>query len=835
MVGLVGAFQGITAQAQSQQRLADAERRFRVLFERSPLAIMVHDAVSGVVLDANPAAWMSYGLDSLAALQERSLWADPPYSEREALVRIRAAAEGEAQVFEWVSLDKAGRHFRELVHLVPLQIGGELRVFSSSIDISELHSVRQRFRAIFDESPVAVMVQDAGTGELLEANEQAWRSWGFESLEDMYRRADQVWLEPPHDGAAALSRLQRAVAAGGERFEWPSRKANGELLWHELSISPLDVDGRPCALVVAVDITIRREGELLLRESEERFRRLLEEIDGVAVQGYTLDGTVRYWNRASTDLYGYSQSEALGRNLLDLIIPPEMRDDVRENLARIGQGGKIPNGELDLMHKDGHQITVHSSHAIVQRPGQVPELFCVDIDISERKRFEDALRQIANYDPLTGLPNRSLLSELMREQTARADRSGRSYALCYLDLDEFKPINDQHGHEVGDKVLVAVADRLRHLIRGSDVVARLGGDEFVLIFEGMEESGALDSRLERVLDRISQPINVDGLSLQVQGSVGVTLYPRDQADPDTLLRHADQAMYAAKQEGRNRYSLFDATLEEGVQRRRRRLEEIDRGLHGSEFCLYCHPKVDLSNGRVVGMEALVRWQHPREGLLAPGAFLGDLAHSDLEYVFGVRVIEMALAQMQAWLDQGLDLGASVNVSGHHLLHPDFLQQLTTALQRYPRVSPSQLVVEIVESAAVEDLDLAVTVLTRVKELGVQVSLDDFGTGYSSLSHLRSLPVDEVKVDQSFVRDMLSDLSDHNIVRSVLGLADAFGMRAVAEGVEAPEHIAALQSLGCGLGQGYVFAKPLPAAEVPAWLAEWSQRAPALLTLPGQPN
>ena len=807
----------------------EAEQQFRVLFEQSPLSIIIHDAETAELLDANRAAWESYGLSSLNELRQRALWAEPPYSESEALAKVHAAARGQRQVFEWCSIDASGRSFWELVSLMPVVIQGRLRVLSTAIDISELHAARQRFKAIFEASPVAIVVQDATTGELLDANEQTWRAYGFESRRQFLAKADSIWLEPPYDRAAAMRRMRAALEQGGDRFEWPSRQVDGRVIWSEVSITPFDLDGRRCALSIAVDVTLRREGERLLRDSENRFRQLLQEIDGVAVQGYGLDGSVSYWNRASEDLYGYSQAEALRGNLLELIIPSEMREGVRENLAQVARGGRIENGELNLMRKDGSRVMVYSSHAVLRPPDRPAELFCVDIDISDRKRHEEALQRIANYDTLTGLPNRNLLSELMREQTARADRSGRAYALCYLDLDEFKPINDRYGHDMGDQVLVVIAERLRRLVRGSDVVARLGGDEFVLILEGLDDPAALQSRLELVLESISEPVLVDELSLQVQASIGVTLYPQDRADPDTLLRHADQAMYLAKSEGRNRFSLFDPALEQGAQRRRQRLLEIEQGLSREEFRLFYHPKVDLRSGEVIGLEALVRWQHPEQGLLAPAAFLDDLAHSELERVFGVYVIEQALGQMSAWLDQGRQLSVSVNISGPHLLHPDFIKELGGALARYPGIAKGMLIIEIVESAAVADLMLAIEVLQQARELGVQVSLDDFGTGYSSLSHLRSLPVDEIKVDQGFVRDMLTDPSDYSIVRSVLGLASAFSLRVVAEGVESAAHIEALQALDCALGQGYVFARPLPAEQVMHWLKEWPQRSPTLIT------
>jgi EAL domain-containing protein (putative c-di-GMP-specific phosphodiesterase class I) len=298
----------------------------------------------------------------------------------------------------------------------------------------------------------------------------------------------------------------------------------------------------------------------------------------------------------------------------------------------------------------------------------------------------------------------------------------------------------------------------------------------------------------------------------------VTLYPQDDGDPDALLRHADQAMYRAKAQGRNQFSLFDIAIEAKVNQQRERLKEIANGLAQGEFQLYYQPKVELQKGTVAGFEGLIRWQHPRSGLLSPLTFLPALENTDLECRFGDYVIGRALAQLERWASEGYQPVVSVNISGRHLLSADFTLALRAQLRARPRVQPEQLELEILESAAVTDLDTAISVLHEVRTLGLKVSLDDFGTGYSSLSHLRSLPVDEVKIDQSFVRDMLSDINDYNIVRSVIGLAAAFDLCVVAEGVETTEQADALRKLGCQLGQGYVFAKPMPAAQVTGWLA-----------------
>lgn len=926
----------------------EAEAKFRLLFEQSPVSVMVHESESGDLIDANRAAWEAYGLQSLEELQAYSFWNEPPYSPAEALAYIRKAAKGESQRFEWRSIKANGQPFWELVSLMPVVIDGRLRVFSAGIEITELRETEQRlkeregllramsqladvggwsvelatgelnwteqtfhlhnlpldsdlsvtdalsfyhhedrpvleqalararehgetfdltlrlitatgqerltrsqcrpveqggrvvrlvgaiqditgpaeaerrFRALFEQSPVAILVQDAVSGELLDANRQGWEGYGYASFEALKAAESRVWADQDqgaeYNGAAALKRLRRAMQRHGDRFEWPSRHADGRILWHDVTLTPVTLSGRACALAVCVDITQRREAEQRLRESEERFRRILQDVDGVSVQGYHADGSVHYWNRASEALYGYTEAEALGSNLLDLIIPPEMRDGVRAGLQGVAEGGSIPNGELELKRKDGRRVPVYSSHTVVRRPGEEPELFCIDIDLTERKAHEQALERMANYDVLTGLPNRRLMAGMLEQMIARAARAQSAFALCYLDLDDFKPINDQHGHETGDRMLVAIGQRLRRLVRGSDLVGRLGGDEFVLALDGVGDGPELERRLRFILDGVAQPVHFDGLQLQVHGSIGVTLYPQDNADPDTLLRHADQAMYRSKAQGRNQFSLFDTEIEARVSKQRQRLSEIETGLDQGQFRLHYQPKMELASGEVAGFEALVRWHHPERGVLAPLAFLPVLERSSLENRFGEHVIEQALEQMEQWLDVGLDLTISVNVSGPHLLSEGFVAMIEKRLGQHPSVPPQQLELEIVESAAVTDLDCAVHVLTQLRDLGLRVSLDDFGTGFSSLSHLRSLPVDEVKIDQSFVRDMLTDLNDYNIVRSVIGLADAFNLRVVAEGVETEEHAAELRRLGCQLVQGYAFSRPMPAEQVQEWLA-----------------
>ncbi len=692
--------------------------------------------------------------------------------------------------------------------------------------MTRLRQTSARFEAVFQQSPAAILIHDPDTGEILDANPRAWRDYGLASRDELLERQASTWLEEaPYTQKEAIRRLQRAAAGEVLQFDWPLQKANGTRFWFRVTLAPIRLRAQPSVLALCIDITEQRLLDQRLKDSELRFRSLLDDIEGVAVQGYGLDGTVHYWNRGSELLYGYTREEALKSNLLDLIVPEAMRSAVSNNLARVAEGGSIANGELELIDKDGQPVLAYSSHTVVRSPGKEPELFCLDIDLSERKRHEQALLQAEHYDGLTGLPNRILLTELMRHAFAQADRRGTVLALCYLDLDRFKPINDRYGMAVGDQVLVRVARRLRRLVRGSDLVARLGGDEFVLVLEGLRAQPALQERLQFLLEGVSRPIHIDDHVVQVDTSIGVTLYPQDANDPDVLLRHANAAMLEAKKKGRNRYSLFDTQLEQDMETRRAKVTEIEQGIVTEQFVLHYQPKVEMSTGKLVGLEGLARWQHPDSGLLPPPAFLDYLDGVELECQFGEYVLGQALAQLEHWNRAGRNWSVSVNIAGSHLLSPGFSERLGELLAQYPSVRPAQLELEILESATLKDIDEAVGVLNRCDEMGIRVALDDFGTGYSSLSRLRSLPVAILKIDQSFVRNMLTDLSDYSIVKSVIGLAKAFDLEVIAEGVETIDHAVALLHLGCDQGQGYGFAKPMPADAVPEWFEQWQQAAP----------
>jgi diguanylate cyclase (GGDEF)-like protein len=440
----------------------------------------------------------------------------------------------------------------------------------------------------------------------------------------------------------------------------------------------------------------------------------------------------------------------------------------------------------------------------------------------ERQHVNDQLHQLAHYDSLTGQANRSLLEDRFLQATAHAKRTQTLIAVCFVDLDDFKPINDNHGHDVGDELLVDVSRRLAEAIRGDDTVARLGGDEFVLLLGEVTDVYEAQLSLDRVVHSIASPYEINGLVIKISASIGFTLSRGYEDDLDVLIRQADQAMYEAKSTGKNKTSLFDIELVEQASQKHSELEEIRYALGHEQMRLFYQPKVNMQTGDVYGVEALIRWQHPEKGLVAPFGFLPAIENTSLEIVVGDWVINQALFQLSEWNAAGLSLEVSVNISSYHLLADGFVQALASALANHKNISPAQLQIEVLESSVIADIEMVSDILKICRDkLGVSVALDDFGTGYSSLAHLRHLPAGVVKIDRSFVMDILDDQSDYEIVKGIVSLCEAFKLDVIAEGVETSEQGLALLEMGCSFGQGFGIAKPMPAEEVSGWLHNYS--------------
>ncbi len=563
------------------------------------------------------------------------------------------------------------------------------------------------------------------------------------------------------------------------------------------------------------DITERKAAETRLKLAASVFSHAHE---GIVITD--ANANIMEVNSTFTRITGYSREEALGQNARILKSgrqSPEFYSAMWQDLITRGHW----HGELWNRHKNGDYYAEKLSIAAVSNVDD-GSLHYVALfsDITELKEHQQQLEQMAHYDALTGIPNRVLLADRLQQAIAQSRRHQRGLALVYLDIDGFKEVNDVHGHETGDQLLVSLAQRLRDTLREGDTLARLGGDEFVAVLTDIDTSSECESILSRMLQAAAMPITVRQHTLQLSASLGVALFPQDGSDPDTLLRHGDQAMYHAKQAGKNRYHLFDAEEDRQTQTHRKNLSRIQQALDQDEFELHYQPKVNMRTGTVVGAEALIRWRDPERGLVPPGDFLPLIEGSELLTRIGDWVLDTALTQMATWRRCGLDLAVSVNIAAHHLQQESFLPRLREKLSAHNDVKPDQLELEVVESAALEGIAQISQLMQACQILGVKFSLDDFGTGYSSLTYLRRLPANVLKIDQSFVRDMLWDSEDLAIVEGVIGLASAFRRTVIAEGVETTEHGELLLRLGCDLAQGYGIARPMPAADIPDWIDSW---------------
>lgn len=536
--------------------------------------------------------------------------------------------------------------------------------------------------------------------------------------------------------------------------------------------------------------------------------------DGIVIAD--AEGRILEVNAAFTKVTGYSREEAMGRNPRLLQSGRHDRAFYQAMWKAIEEHGHW-QGEIWNRRKNGEfYVELLDITAIRNAAGAIMRYVGVFSDVTALRQSQDKLEQLAHFDALTHLPNRVLLGDRLQQAMAYADRSGHLLAVCFLDLDGFKPINDNYGHHVGDQLLIEISSRLKGKLRSVDTVARLGGDEFVLLITDVKDAGEMEQTVSRIIEAIEAPCRVGDMELRASASIGVTLYPLDQAEPELLIRHADQAMYMAKRAGRGRFKLFDSREDRLVEAQLHELERIRSALRDGEFVLHYQPRVDMRAGQVLGVEALIRWQHPSLGLLLPAKFLPLAEHDPVIIEIGQWVLGEALDQLQTWLRAGLDIKISVNVAARHLQWPGFVEDLRLQLQRHPEVHPGRLELEILESAALEDVTGMHDIINACRVMGVEFALDDFGTGYASLSYLKRLPIDVVKIDQTFIRELLDNSEDLAIVEGIVSLARIFRLRLVGEGVETPEHGVMLMRLGCDQAQGFGIARPMPAAEVPGW-------------------
>ena len=692
-------------------------------------------------------------------------------------------------------------------------------------DEAALASSEARLRTIFGILPVGIALLDR-EGRILECNTASERMLGLCRAEYLVRKLDGGDVELYRPDGTPMPQEEyasvRAVAEGSAvRDVMMEVRSGSGSIWLSVSAMPLD-HPRYGVVMAYVDVSESRRLEASLQLAASVFAHARE---GITITD--ADANILEVNDSFTEITGYAREEVLGGNSR-LLNSGRQTSDFYAQMWRTLLDTGYWSGEVWNRRKNGEIYPeALNISAVRDSRGKIRHYVGLFADITQVKGHQQQLERMAHYDVLTNLPNRLLFSEHLRQAMAQASRRGCQLAVVYLDLDGFKAINDLYGHSAGDGLLVALAQRMRAALREGDILARLGGDEFAAVLMDLHTAAECLPVLSRLLQAAAEPVEVDGALLSVSASIGYTLFPRDDVDADQLLRHADQAMYSAKQLGKNCHCLFDVAQDVAVRSQRETVEHIRRAFEQEEFVLHYQPRVNMKTGEVLGAEALIRWLHPERGLLPPSEFLPIVENRPLGVMIGEWVMGTALAQMECWHADGLELPVSVNVAFRQMQHAEFVSGLREALAKYPRVSPSSLELEVLETGLIDDWAQARQIMDGCRELGVRFALDDFGTGYSSLTYLRRLPADVLKIDQSFVRDMLDDAEDMAIVQGVLGLARAFGRDVVAEGVETEAHCERLMQLGCDLAQGYGIARPMPATEIPAWVRDWGARSARL--------
>lgn len=710
---------------------------------------------------------------------------------------------------EKLSLDETKKIVHELeVHQIELELQNEelLRVQN------ELEITKQRYFDLYDMAPIGYCTLNKD-GLIEEVNLQLADILG-QDRDKLIKQPITKFIYPQDQDTYYMYRKKLSTSQEKEECELRIIKVDDtEPFWVYLSA----VSEMNRVQLVIKDISERKIFEEHLKLFASVFKNA-----GEAIMLTDFDGIIQDINEAFTKITGYEKEEVIG-NKPSILNSGLQSEQYYRDMWKILKSTGSWTGEIWNKKKNGEiyaeMLIINTVYDYHEKASHFVALFS---DITGIKEYENSLKNIAHYDQLTKLPNRALLTDRLENAMLHIKRNKQHLAVVFLDLDGFKDINDTFGHDVGDKLLIELSKEMKQSLREMDTLARIGGDEFVaVLFDLVEVSDAMPI-IMRLLESSSKKIEIDGMWVQVSASLGITSYPQEHMlSPDLLLRQADQAMYQAKLSGKNGYHFFDTEENNLIRERYEGIEQIRQALENEEFVLYYQPKVNMHTGEVIGAEALIRWQHPEKGLVPPLEFLPVVDGHSLSIDIGQWVLNTALSQIQLWQQQGIHIAVSVNIDALQLLEDNFIDSLKGILLQYPSVNPNMLELEVLETSRLEDISTAQKVMHKCIKLGVSFSLDDFGTGYSSLIYLKRLPIKQIKIDQSFVRDMLSDPDDLSILEGIIGLSEAFQRSVIAEGIETSEHAETLLSLGCELGQGYAISHPLPAEKFTQWFEEYT--------------
>jgi diguanylate cyclase (GGDEF)-like protein/PAS domain S-box-containing protein len=813
--GIVCNLRDVTERQEAEEALRRSEERFRALVQDGMDAVAVV-STDGVLTYASPAVEELFGRPAseiMGTLGRGFVHSD----DLEVVERGRADDLAHPGVYQLTLRVKHGDgtwHHVE-VSLVDLSdndaingIVAHIRDITAQLQMEEaLRDSERLFRSLAQSSPTGIF-QASPTSGLTYVNERWEEITGMSAAEGLGYGSRR--LVHPDDRAMIgldASNLDAPIGLPPPFAEYRIVRPDGDVRWVAVSTHPItDEDGTVTSLVGAMsDITDRMEAQRDTQRLTDIFEAT-HDLVGIADR----EGRLLYFNAAARSFFGLPAHGGLdGANFLDRFSPDVAQRIVADILPAMEREG-MWYGELAVISASGEVVPVLAQLLIhTDEQGQFEFFSGVMHDISERKEFESQLAHQATHDPLTSLPNRVLLLDRLEQALDRARRHGKRVAVLFLDLDHFKVVNDSLGHGVGDRLLVAIADRLRSVVRPGDTIARFGGDEFVVLCEDLETREDAVAVAERVNSVVSGPFEVDDSEVFVGVSIGIAFPDDIGAEPGTLIRDADAAMYRAKERGRARWEIFDNAMRASAVDRLDIENALRRAQERRELRVYYQPIISLATGAIEGIEALIRWEHPERGLLLPDDFIHVAEETGLIVPMGAWVLDQACRQVMRWQASIPSLGPlrlSVNLSGRQLGHPSLVADVR-AIINDTHINPSQVELEITESVLMDDVEMSEDTLGQLKRLGVKLAVDDFGTGYSSLSYLRRFPVDVLKVDRSFVDGLGSDPSDSAIVTAIVTLAHTLGLSAIAEGVETTEQLDELRRLRCDMAQGYLIARP----------------------------
>jgi len=846
--GLVGVMLDITQRKRYEQellqrdeQLRDSERRLRALFENT-LELSGLLAPDGTLLRANRTSLEMIGAREQEVLG-KPFWETPWWSHSPQQVQllrdaIAQAAKGEAVASEAIHIDQNGEERIISFSIKPVYEGDQVvYLIPEGHDITDLKQTElalreseERFRSIFEASPDAMLLVQADEAVIIGVNRSFCEITGYKHADVIGKGSLELGLwEDTADRDRFYDVLGRRSAINN--LEARFRLEDGSIRIGLLSARRLQIDDEPLLLLVVRDVTDLKAAEMALRQSEDRYQAFvanstegifradieppmsLELPLGEQLEYVIENVKISECNEEFARLYGFDSAEQMvGRYSMEYYDP----DSIREVVIAFVEGGyRVSDMETRQYDREGRKIWLATSLVGTIEDGKLIRLWGTRRDVSERKRQLETLEYMANHDSLTGLPNRYWLKKVAEEALERRLEDGGRLALLLIDLDRFKDVNDSLGHHAGDVLLKQLGLRLSSYLKGESYqLVRLGGDEFAVLIPLFDEPRRPQQLSAEVLRLIKQPFELEGLHVEIGASVGISCFPEHGSSVSTLMRCADVAMYQAKSDVRG-YRLYDVENDPNTPERLALFSELGAAIREGQLVMHYQPKIDLQGETLVGVEALVRWQHPLRGMIPPGEFIPYAELGSLIVPLTREVLSLTLRQWRSWADEGFNLTMAVNLSPRMLMDEELVQTVERLVREY-RVPPGCLEFELTETALFHDPEHAEVVMNRFHGMGISLSIDDFGTGYSSLSLLKRLPLQTLKIDRSFVSQMVSNDVDMNLVCSTVNLAHNLGLRVVAEGVENAETLDALAEIGCDEVQGFYIARPLPPDELLTW-------------------